>query len=649
MCSSDLFRLAVEAWLEAPGELSLIGHGPACNAPASPDEAFYRVNPAAHNAVSAYEGYCFEFGAENQTCTKLARNGHDVLTIPGLAPEVGRRYRLEMEYQDGWLRCFIDGRQVIVHRELFPMTGSTIGFYAFQTGGCFRPLEVHRQNWGLQPAMRLADDLQRNGFHGPAIERYLQIADRNPHRLEGDEARLKIGMCLAAQGKAGEARSTFRSVQAGAMEPFAMAEDAIIDFTGHADGDPLHGLGLFEELARRFPDSPANVRLLEANVRVRRLEWHAGRRVFRRRHEDNLLACRRLTALAIGISPEPMQSHLKCWIELLNCLLSAGRYDEALESAAALRSRIHPSKLNTYPVNQALWCTAIIRNREDLMPGSPSEIGGHLASHHTGFLSMGDAWDNVPLHLAVRLGCPDAVWAELASQGPTAVFQDWPFSVPGLLLAAGRVDDMLARLAVPPVCREEYAVPALYRQVQALIQSGRQDLREAALAFVDRAERTATAPGTGPLFRRVRAMCAARQALEFERDPERAAAELAGLAAPTHDFLSRETVLLQTMLASLGVAGLPGPADAERSAETELAGTMLDLARMFLGKKPAVPGELWPQPLWRTEWRLWLALWLEARGERRAAAEIARPARDPRYGPTNNQPALEALLARLGG
>jgi len=101
------------------------------------------------------------------------------------------------------------------------------------------------------------------------------------------------------------------------------------------------------------------------------------------------------------------------------------------------------------------------------------------------------------------------------------------------------------------------------------------------------------------------------------------------------------------MLSSLGALGFPGRAELAAAVEKRLAGTALDLARMFLGQKPPTPGELWPHPLWRPEWRLWLGLWLERRGQVEAALEVVRPARDGRWGRTNCQPAIELLLERI--
>ena len=41
------------------------------------------------------------------------------------------------------------------------------------------------------------------------------------------------------------------------------------------------------------------------------------------------------------------------------------------------------------------------------------------------------------------------------------------------------------------------------------------------------------------------------------------------------------------------------------------------------------------------------ALWLEAKGRKHEAIEVATPAHDTRYGLTHSQPAIKALLNRL--
>ena len=115
--------------------------------------------------------------------------------------------------------------------------------------------------------------------------------------------------------------------------------------------------------------------------------------------------------------------------------------------------------------------------------------------------------------------------------------------------------------------------------------------------------------------------------------------------APPH-LSSRSVFVWKVMLSSLGLrqtfdAALPD------YCERLLCGTLLELARMFMGEMEPRPTALWPHPHWHPEWRLWLALWLEAKGRKKEAFEIVAPSRDPRYGLTTAQPAIEAMLQRL--
>ena len=109
--------------------------------------------------------------------------------------------------------------------------------------------------------------------------------------------------------------------------------------------------------------------------------------------------------------------------------------------------------------------------------------------------------------------------------------------------------------------------------------------------------------------------------------------------------MNAATRVFKVMLETLGVVN-GNRKELKAMVDASLAGPLRDLAYMFLGRKKPVPGKLWPHPGYMPQWRLWLALWLEARGRKAAAQAIVKPARDPRYGPTNSQAAIEALLKR---
>jgi hypothetical protein len=126
-----------------------------------------------------------------------------------------------------------------------------------------------------------------------------------------------------------------------------------------------------------------------------------------------------------------------------------------------------------------------------------------------------------------------------------------------------------------------------------------------------------------------------------------------GAAATMYNRIKQEcatfpaVLVHQALFVSLGLGSSPSREEILAAAEHYLAGVELDLVQMFFELKEPRPGKVWPHPKWRTEWRLELGLWLEARGDKAGAKEVVSPAIDPRYKYTNSQIGLRTLLARL--
>jgi len=324
-------------------------------------------------------------------------------------------------------------------------------------------------------------------------------------------------------------------------------------------------------------------------------------------------------------------------------LLQSGLYEEAHRTALELLEHI-PRRMADYRTSHLMATVSLATGREDRL--------GALVDKQELYWRSGIAaeWSTaVPAHVAVRAGRVPAFLGEGADRsGQDARGTIDPRLVMDLLLAMRRSEDARSCLESSSEELAKLGCSQLGRTVIAAVESGDEQLFSLGLALVARATQLASKPDPQADPARLMATCQARWQLEIGHDPAAAARALEGLAPPPRAYISRDAFLLQVMLSSLGLLKSPSRAEVEEQVPRCLAGTPLDLAQMFLGRKPPVPGELWPHPLWRNEWRLWLALWLEARGERAAAAEVARPAVDPRYGLINNQPALVALLGRLG-
>ncbi len=598
------FRFICEAWIEpgaeATGEISLIGH--------------HGRSRDARNSL--YHGYFFQVGAEQNTAAKLARHVADTVVAPGWTLVPGRRYRIELEYQDqeGYVHCAVDGKRIFSYRELFPFDGSLLGFYAVTAGTHFRPLEVHRQNWNLQiPALRAADRLYSQGHTKDALECYQEIAVRQPDRMESTEATLKIGLCQAALGQIDAARQTLHSLANTHMEPFALAEEAMICMS-----DTELCFNIFSTLFEKFPDSQAKTRVMDALGDLRSflnpqrpLEWNIARW---------LGICRLATA---GFSL-PAHSQIYSQSRAAVYLTWLGEWEEALRTHLEFGKRLNPKQRELSLYSAPLIYLALATGRDDLIKKPLDDE----------FRGAGNDWlTGVAFHTDIRNGDPDkalnrvhskpdvdanrtlllhlakkdlksaAEWLRHKILGSFKSYDVWPFYFSGGIV----VDTLNCELIDPFV--EQFKNPE---------------------------------PEMALMLRWLRARYAISTA-SFEE----AAQHLEGIEPilDVHAYF-RSYPLLQVLCASLGTLKNPSLAELNSSYATSLSGVNRDLAEMFLGLREPVPNKRWPHHAWRPELRLWLALWLEAKGKPKEAHDVVAPSRDSRYGLTHCQPAIELLLAR---
>jgi diguanylate cyclase (GGDEF)-like protein len=599
---SGSFRFSCEGWIEEAGtEISIIGHRPA---------------PDTHDFKLA-RGYFFQLGAEENSVTKLARHEHDVLGKPCVPLEPGRRYRLELEYQDaeGLIHCSVDNQRVFSYRELFPFSGSRIGFYAYGKRTRFKPLCVDKQNWNLQvPALRAADQTYSFGHFDEALQRYKEIAANSAKRLSGMEAKLKSGMCLASMDQREEARRIFRQLSGTIFEPFALAEEALLEAAHPAPSCMERILDIFKTLFEKFPKSQARSRIFDiTSTRLFR------RNCWAKSYARELEIKKELNHLAVNGFGTPMfQSQLNCLQRLAEFRCGLGQWEKALAAHQAFASKLSASQLTMGFYQTTLAMTALANNRLDLLRENPVK---------NPYETLG--WQ-INWHRAVRLS-ETGRWLEFARHRPVSA------NMLMLLLSQGGID--AARSCLQNLFQEKKFTWTRFGLDIAAVESripGWLDLLRNAWA------------ASGETGSRQTRLLLCRHALEG-RDFEAAGEQINGLTPMLGmDDDERSLFLLQTLLSSLGFLKTPAPKELRQHQENMLAGAMLDLAKMFTGEREPVPGALWPHALWRPEWRLWLGLWLEAKGRGKEAREVVRPSREPAYGLTHCQPAIEALLKRTG-
>ncbi|HYF49293.1 MAG TPA: diguanylate cyclase [Planctomycetota bacterium] len=622
------FRFACEVWHETGGELSIIGQGPAPRSMFSWDRR------------SQYDGYCFQFGAENNICTKLARNGADILGQYGLVVEPGRKYLLEMELIDGWLYCSIDGQRIFDYRELFPMRGSNIGLYAFDFGAHFRPLEVHWLGGALQvPAIQTADDLYQSGEYRRAAERYHDIATRFPHRLEGVEARLKLGSCFGALKEYNEAHRIFHSLEGTILEPFALLEDARLSIDD-PDEDPWRCVELYRNALARFPERVKTALPEIVILKRNRMRGDPSRFETLLPLAQDLEIRHEMARMARDASQTVLQSQITCAHIAIQQALQLGKHEQALAEMLEFDRRLIQAQRDKLLEQYIRLIAVLACGREDLLPSPPYQALAAMGP------SLGTWCTGLALHVLVRKGKVDEFLNTVPDPFPAHLQK----GIYGHTLALLRFCQRKPELAIDIV--RTWIMPFMQPQVRrplwlfrwaagALVESQSPAAREFLDEFITHSQ--AAIDETDSRF--VPAFVRGRWALEhcdFE-EAEKHTRELPTVS----DRHLVSPFLLHIFLHSLGLHTSSSSDDLHRRLSCMAAGAEYELGNIMLGRQEPRISETWPHPLWRPEWRLWLALWLEAKGQPQAAVDIILPARDPRYGMTHCQPAIEQLLQRI--
>jgi tetratricopeptide (TPR) repeat protein len=309
-------------------------------------------------------GYCLSFGADNNTCSRIQREGVDVRINTRLVAEPGRIYHLATEAVDGELRLLVDGQVVLRYVDLVPLAGvghDHLGLATFREGAEFANVKVlTRSGPMLAGVFTIPDAYCRDGLYDQAIERYRQIAVAHPEERLALQAQTKVGLALFAAGRHGEAEAQFRglarSAQGTEMEllielwrglalgMMGKLDDALRAF-GHVQSraaDP----GIVDEVAvvcgrlashlrreERWLEAGRCAKFLFENLRTPLIETHhmfnmyAGRLHESGLFEEEYQAGKRLSVLTANRQADPiLRDHS---FRVFSAGLYAGRIDEA--------------------------------------------------------------------------------------------------------------------------------------------------------------------------------------------------------------------------------------------------------------------------------------------------------------------------------
>ncbi|HYF49425.1 MAG TPA: hypothetical protein VEJ63_08470, partial [Planctomycetota bacterium] len=566
-----------------------------------------------------------QFGGEANTCTTI-RTAHVVKALRGLYPEPKKKYRLEMEYSGTTFICRVNRREVLRYRAMFPIPGSHLGLYSWNAGAHFRVLEIRSRPYEeYVRAMQSADRLFENALFELALDEYNAIAGHASSGSERCEARLKAGICSAHLGRLKDARRTFASLQNTPIAPFALAEAAKLELRDTPGANPVRAVNLFRKLVQDFPTSPAKAEIIPAIYTLMPPNFPSA--VVRLQIRARLEAIGRETC-------DPLTMfQVQCQVDRAMHLMELGTWKSALRELLAFKEQMLPQHRRLVMFDPAMIMAALANGREDLVPASPFDLQCWDSS--IALMNMGSV-----IHGPIRHGAIDRFLADVKRHSPLPGSEFFRRQAPLLAyLSKGDVNTASGELESSLFPLVENDGHDLHWLLWSVVDSRSRELFDRTLQWLN-------AKFEKPGAQKYRAEeLIARAMWELYGGAIEEAARL--LDGVHFDWRYSRGILFQLLLASLGLIKRPLQPELKQVAEQTLSGTELNLTGMFLGEVPPKPGALWPHRLWNPHHRLWLALWLEARGKRREARDVAAEALDPRYGLTFSQPALNSLLARL--
>ncbi|MGH7145998.1 MAG: protein kinase domain-containing protein [Planctomycetota bacterium] len=179
-CPRDL-RVEVEGLVlpDEPGELSILMS-------AKP--------PVGGNRRT--NGYCFQFGANYNVRSKIAKDDVDVVVDPTTRYLPGVVHTLVAERRGDLLRLLVDDEVCLEYRDMVPLSGPRVGLYTYGSGARVHRISIY--GGGISETvscLAVPDDYFNTRKFEEAQRRYLTIADAMSDTETGLIARFKAGLC----------------------------------------------------------------------------------------------------------------------------------------------------------------------------------------------------------------------------------------------------------------------------------------------------------------------------------------------------------------------------------------------------------------------------------------------------------------------
>lgn len=211
------------------------------------------------------DGYCVWIGTQKNPSCILFRSNVEVMHIPEIALDPGRKYHIAIEKVENNLRLLIDGAAVLSYVSHIPLVGGHLGMVMRDAHFKMETLDVL---FGSQNVMvnclSIPDAFLMSKDYGKALAEYRRIAHSFKGRAEGREALFRAGITILEQAKNKKADEKKEELFGRALDEFEKLHGtpgAPLEYLGkslvyRAEEDLEEEIKCLELAIRKYPKHP---------------------------------------------------------------------------------------------------------------------------------------------------------------------------------------------------------------------------------------------------------------------------------------------------------------------------------------------------------------------------------------------------------
>ena len=191
-------------------------------------------------------GYQIQAGAfSNQYCAIYRQGVFERLAQAPFKLQSAKKYHIRAEIEDTHIAMWIDGKLIVEHTDIFPVTSGYLALYAYYPGKAFDHVRIWKKGVAEKVSvLAIGDAAFQAGLWKHAAAQYHLVAESHAGEKIGNQASYREGLALLTDGQPEASEVVWRQIKASPERDFIAC---------HAL-DPLAASGRYSELADQMID-----------------------------------------------------------------------------------------------------------------------------------------------------------------------------------------------------------------------------------------------------------------------------------------------------------------------------------------------------------------------------------------------------------